>query len=172
MDVAAFLRRVATPRPMVLAAPGAHRTRFAVEAALRTRGWVAVDSPARADVLVVCGDPGPELTAALDVVWDQLPSPRARVLVDDPAQVDDALAEARDLLADGAAQRDDLASRGAGPEDGDMPGRLDMAGSAPDRDGLELEQLHVSLGPALTAWPAGLRLDVAIQGDEIGRAHV
>ncbi|GAB2908228.1 hypothetical protein GCM10027047_03130 [Rhodococcus aerolatus] len=172
MDLSSALRRFATPRPLVVAAPGAHRTRFAVEAALRARGWTAVDSPARADVLVACGRPGPELTAALDVVFDQLPTPRARVLVDDPSQVDDALTEARDLLADTAAQRDDHAARSAGPEDGDMPGSLDMAGSAPDRDGLGLEQLHVSLGPALTAWPAGLRLDVAIQGDVVQEAAV
>lgn len=52
------------------------------------------------------------------------------------------------------------------------PGGLAMAGTAPDRDGLTLDVLHVSLGPVLPWWPGGLRLDLAIQGDVVQEAAV
>ncbi|MFB7297891.1 MULTISPECIES: hypothetical protein [Streptomyces] len=49
---------------------------------------------------------------------------------------------------------------------------LPMADRSDDRDGLRLDQLHVSLGPALLDWPAGLILHLSLQGDVIQRAHV
>lgn len=42
---------------------------------------------------------------------------------------------------------------------------LPMADTAPDRDGLELDQLKVSLGPVLPGWPTGLVLEAGLQGD-------
>jgi hypothetical protein len=53
-----------------------------------------------------------------------------------------------------------------------MPAGLAMAGRAPDRDGLMLDQLHVSLGPVLADWPAGLILRAALQGDVVQEAAV
>jgi hypothetical protein len=53
-----------------------------------------------------------------------------------------------------------------------MPAGLAMAGRAPDRDGLVLDQLHISLGPVLADWPAGLILRVALQGDVVQEAAV
>lgn len=52
---------------------------------------------------------------------------------------------------------------------GDMslPGGLSMADLAEDRDGLALDLLHLPLGPALPDWPAGLVVDVEMQGDVI-----
>jgi hypothetical protein len=47
----------------------------------------------------------------------------------------------------------------------DMPGGLSMARQGPDRDGLELDRLHLTLGPLLSDWPAGLVVRVVIQGD-------
>ncbi|MHA4816229.1 hypothetical protein ACXZ65_17940 [Streptomyces aculeolatus] len=49
---------------------------------------------------------------------------------------------------------------------------LPMAERADDRDGLRLDRLHLPLGPGLTDWPAGLVLDVALQGDVVQRAAV
>ncbi|MFD8472337.1 hypothetical protein ACFV2E_09815 [Streptomyces globisporus] len=49
---------------------------------------------------------------------------------------------------------------------------LPMADRSDDRDGLRLDQLHVSFGPALLDWPAGLILHLSLQGDVIQRAHV
>lgn len=42
---------------------------------------------------------------------------------------------------------------------------LAMAGTAPDRDGLELDELKVTLGPVLPGWPTGLVLKGSMQGD-------
>ncbi|GAB3252401.1 hypothetical protein GCM10027562_12880 [Arthrobacter pigmenti] len=42
---------------------------------------------------------------------------------------------------------------------------LAMAGTAPDRDGLELDELKVTLGPVLPGWPTGLVLKASMQGD-------
>lgn len=54
--------------------------------------------------------------------------------------------------------------------DMDLPGGLAMADRAPDRDGLKLDVLHLRLGPLLPCWPAGLVLDVALQGDVVQSA--
>ncbi|WP_259297238.1 hypothetical protein [Streptomyces griseoaurantiacus] len=51
-----------------------------------------------------------------------------------------------------------------------MPGGLPMAGQGEDRDGLTLDQLHVSLGPVLADWPAGLSVRLVLQGDVIQQA--
>lgn len=42
---------------------------------------------------------------------------------------------------------------------------LPMATTGPDRDGLELDVLKVSLGPVLPGWPTGLVLHAELQGD-------
>ena len=161
----AWLRRWATPRPLVVTARGAHRCRWAVERESRIRGWAGAASPAEADLLVVCGTPGPELARAVEQVWCQLSAPRARAQVTDPAQAASALDDAHAELSDAARQRRDLTSRPQGPIDGDMPGGLDIADRGADRDGLTLDQLHPVLGPVLPDWPAGLRLRLTMQGD-------
>ena len=48
---------------------------------------------------------------------------------------------------------------------GGVPYGRPMAGRAPDRDGLELDQLPVRVGPFFAPFPAGLTLDVQLQGD-------
>ncbi|MFC6934691.1 hypothetical protein ACFQHO_33040 [Actinomadura yumaensis] len=52
------------------------------------------------------------------------------------------------------------------------PAGLAMAERADDRDGLRLDVLHVPLGPVLNAWPAGLRVDLSLQGDVVQAADV
>lgn len=49
---------------------------------------------------------------------------------------------------------------------------LPMADRGADRDGLTLDVLHVSLGPVLADWPAGLAVRVALQGDVVQSAQV
>ena len=51
-----------------------------------------------------------------------------------------------------------------------LPGGLAMADLGDDRDGLKLDQLHVTLGPVLPDWPAGLVVRVTLQGDVIQEA--
>ncbi|QKW48594.1 hypothetical protein [Streptomyces buecherae] len=52
-----------------------------------------------------------------------------------------------------------------------LPGGLGMAEVAEDRDGLTLDVLRLPLGPVLPDWPAGLVVDVVMQGDVISSAE-
>lgn len=51
------------------------------------------------------------------------------------------------------------------------PAGIPLAGGAPDRDGLEMDVLHVPLGPVLPYWPAGLVLRCALNGDVVTGAQ-
>lgn len=53
-----------------------------------------------------------------------------------------------------------------------MVAGLPMAERADDRDGLRLDLLHLPLGPTLSDWPAGLVVDVELQGDVVQGAQV
>lgn len=54
----------------------------------------------------------------------------------------------------------------------EMPGGIGMADRGPDRDGLQLDQLHVPLGPLLPDWPPGLVVHTTLQGDVVQQARV
>lgn len=142
-----MLRRYGTPRAFVVSAADGTGARLDVEAEMRARGWVRARAPGETGVLVVCGDPGPELGRAIDTVWRSMPGPRRR-----GATIDD-------LRECGDAGRADLKDVG-------------MADRGDDRDGLKLDVLHVPVGPVLPDWPAGVRLDVALQGDVVQEARV
>ncbi|HZD73449.1 MAG TPA: hypothetical protein VE776_06110 [Actinomycetota bacterium] len=178
MDLTARLLGVAAARPHALPvpAPGGTAARLAVERELRRRAWPLATSPAQAGLLVVCGTPGRRLAEAAEVVWRQMPSPRARAEVATDAEVAAALDAARLRLRDAAGQRADLAARARlqrpGPSDEELPAGLPMAERAPDRDGLTLDQLHLRLGPVLPDWPAGLVLHATVQGDVVQEASV
>ena len=162
------LRRFALARPHVLLvqACGGRDVRWAAESRLACAGWPLASSPADADVLLICGRPGPELERALHNVWEAMPGPRVRRTCPHERQIDRVLATACAELGDVTGQRRDAAARGALADmGGDLDGGLSMAGSAGDRDGLALDALHLSLGPVLPGWPAGLVLDVVLQGD-------
>ncbi|GIJ06660.1 hypothetical protein Sya03_60120 [Spirilliplanes yamanashiensis] len=49
---------------------------------------------------------------------------------------------------------------------------LAMAQTGPDRDGLQLDVLRVSLGPVLPGWPTGLVLRAEVQGDVVVAAQL
>ncbi len=56
---------------------------------------------------------------------------------------------------------------------GDMemaPDGIALAEGARGRDGLEMDVLHIRLGPFLPHWPAGLVIDATLQGDVITEA--
>lgn len=200
MGLSGLLARAATARVSVLVVevPGWGRTRCAVEAELRRRGWRPALSPADADALVVCGSPGKRLQEAVDLVWSQLPGPRARATVPATSAALAALDGLHAELADDARQRLDAAARSAEPamgtpaaedapsdddgdtddgdmDDGDMdmpmPGGIPLAGGAGDRDGLEMDVVHLPLGPVLPAWPAGLLLRCTVSGDVVTEAE-
>ena len=193
MGVRRVLARAASGRVHVLVAemPGGFLARVALEQELARRGWVAALSPAGADVLAVCGSPGGSLADRVDDVYDQLPGPRALVHVLVPDQVRAALDAAAQQLRDTGAQRRDARSRvsaGERSEDhgdtdhgndhgdtdhgdtdhGDMemaPAGIPLAEGAEDRDGLEMDVLHLPLGPVLPHWPAGLVVRCSLHGD-------
>jgi hypothetical protein len=148
---------------LVVDAPATSALRWRAEAELDRRGWPVASTPAEADLLLVLGTPGRELSAAVDVLWAQVPAPRARAAVRTQQQLADRLdAAAGHLLEHNPAPADPWIA--AEPRSDHMGG-LDMAGSAPDRDGLELDALDVALGPWLPGWPTGLVLRGRLQGD-------
>ena len=196
MGVRRLLQNLAVRRVHVLLAevPGNFELRVEAERSIRTRGWVLALSPADADALLVIGDPDTDLQSAIDVVYSQMPGPRAIASiagVAGVAHIDDRLNGLRDALLDDRAQLDDARARTA-PEDdhaamdhgsmdhgdmdhGDMDhGDMDMAPSGiplaeggDDRDGLEMDRTHLFLGPILPQWPAGLSLRCTLHGDTV-----
>lgn len=201
MGLSSWLARLAVTgaHVLVVESPGAWLTRVAVEQRLVRRGWRQAISPADADVLVVCGHPGGRLADAVEVVWEQMPGPRARVAVvdPDPSTVDAALDQACGDLRDRARQRDDATRRPTAPPDatheqhGEMhqagmdqaymdhehmdmsgPGGIPLAGGARGRDGLDMDVLHLPLGPILPYWPAGLVVSATMQGDVVADVEV
>jgi len=106
---------------------------------------------------------------------------------DDPTRLVDAVLETHRRLLVGAlrssppAMPDEEAApwRGVGPYGqggtgmtGGVPYGRPMAGVAPDRDGLRLDQLNVRIGPFFTRFPTGLVLQVRLQGDVVQQAQV
>lgn len=152
------LRGFAAPRPFVVSAADGTSDRLAVAAELRRRGLRQALSPAETGTLVVCGNPGPALAAAIETVWRDMPEPRVRALAD---------LEGTDLEGTGLEAVGGVAARAPLDLD-DVP----MADRADDRDGLRLDVLHVPLGPVLADWPAGLRVDLTLQGDVVQAAEV
>lgn len=115
---------------LVVEVPGSWRIRVAVERAVLARGWRLAPSPADADVLVVCGEPGPRLAEAVDLVWEQMPGPRVRV---DARAYDDVAAcleEAHAGLLDAGHHRHDAGHRAAA---------ADLLATQADRDGTHHE---------------------------------
>lgn len=170
--------------------PGQWSTRVALQRRVLSRGWRMAVSPADADVLAVCGEAGPQMGAVIDRVWDQLPGPRVRIDVAVGSSADDALDRAAAELLDSAAQARAARSRPQHPGTGDMdhgdmehgdmdhgdmemaPSGISLAEGAEDRDGLEMDVLHLGLGPVLAHWPAGMRLRCALSGDVVTDAAV
>lgn len=104
MDLRSLLRRAAMRRPAVLtvALPGATEVRMAVEAEVRRREWPVADNPAAADLLVVCGAPGPENAEWLDGIKRSMSQPVVRIVVQEAGQVAHVLDLACRDLADRA----------------------------------------------------------------------
>lgn len=115
MGVTQLLARYAARRAHVLIVevPGYWVVRAEAEKRLFARGWCLASSPADADILAVCGTPGPELTGAIDRVWDQLPGPRVFIEIPSAESVESALERAVAQLIDVDTQRTDARNRDA-----------------------------------------------------------
>ena len=137
------LRRV---HVLLVEVPGWWPTRVAAQQELWARGWPEASSPADADVLLVCGRPGDRLDAAVGLVWEQLPGPRAMERAKDPADVAGALDRAVTALADTEQQRRDARDRdrpdqkAEQPED-DSGGQEDVPEGTHDMSGADHEDM-------------------------------
>ncbi|WBB61708.1 hypothetical protein O7599_03900 [Streptomyces sp. WMMC500] len=189
------------PAVLLAVHPGATRARLAAEAGLRRRGWPVAASPAAASGLLVVGAGGAAGAEWTDALWRQIPHPKARSAVAGPHGVEAAL-DGLLMPVEVSVNGGEAGDRGGGDDGGDgdhhpghgSPGShgshsnhggheaphrhggpvagLPMAERADDRDGLRLDRLHLPLGPGLADWPAGLVLDVALQGDVVQHAEV
>lgn len=184
---------------LVVDMPGAFDLRVRVERVCAIRGWQLALSPADADVLVVCGSSADSaLVDAVEQVWAQLPGPRARTQVCDVGQVDETLTGILVSYRDWTTQTDPgtaadhvpdedrgTADNGHGMDDGgsdgdmgdmemDMsgPGGIPLASGEDDRDGLEMDVLHVQLGPVLAFWPSAIIVGCTLHGDVITQVEV
>lgn len=134
-------RAVQTAHVLVVEAPGHAWTRMTLERACAKRGWRMADSAADADVLAVCGVPGPDLTQVIDSLWHQLPGPRSRIAVTTPSRADESLAEAARCLLDPEWQRADATERPTSPPEPPMDhGDMDHGDMDPmDHEGMDHE---------------------------------
>lgn len=70
----------------------------------------------------------------------------------------------------------DMDSHGDMEMDMDMdmsgPAGIALAGGGDDRDGLEMDVIHLTLGPLLTGWPPDLVLHCTLHGDVVADARV
>lgn len=167
MGLTDFLVRAAARRPSVLLVtmPGGTPVRLAAERELRCRGWAEASTPAGADLLLVAGPDCPALRSGPDRLWDDMSRPRVRLRAETAEAVAPVLDEGRARL--GETERGPY-----GAIDPRRHGGPPMAGPGEDRDGLTLDRLHLSLGPFLADWPAGLVVHVVLQGDVIRRARL
>lgn len=185
-------------RVLVAAGPGGVLVRQRLRADDRIR---VVRSPRHASVLVVCGRVPDEDADALARVHDQVPRPRGVVAVDvdglpaalagarrvrgDDTVADVVAATGRSVLV-GEVDSDDLGPaenptewRGVGPHGqggegmmGGTPYGRSMPMTSPGRDGLALDRLPLTLGPWLAGLPAGVSLEVGLQGDVLEEVTV
>ncbi|MFE0877953.1 hypothetical protein ACFW4X_24370 [Streptomyces smyrnaeus] len=193
MDLTAGALRAVAARPHVLlvATPGGTAARLAAERRLRLDDLPLARTPAEADILLVVGPDRPGLRPAVDRLWQHLPAPRARAHAATPDAIGPALERCRTELTRpsrvdaGHSSDGDGNGNGNGNHEGhkghgdhhdhggmEMPAGLPMAGTGPDRDGLELDQLHIALGPFLIDWPTGPTVRLTLQGDVIQRAEL
>lgn len=192
-----WLERLAAGAPVaVFAAVGRDAIERVEDLSLDSRiTWVA--SPRHADVLLVAGRIRSQDRQALRAVHDQIPGPRKTLWwgsepFDELASpnvvplADEALPLVLQLRDSHSHGESDLLPdeppnpwQGVGPNGqggkgmmGGVPYGRPMAMTDDDgRDGLQLDQITVQIGPYLQTWPSGLVLQLVLQGDAVQRAQ-
>lgn len=135
--------------------------------------WAQMSEP-RVRVHVQAGS---EATALLDEVRERLRLGARRLTGPDVRRgftpSADAMAPEHDDQ-DGAAAHGDHHDHDGGHDHSSMmmPDGIPLAEGAEDRDGLEMDELHLPLGPVLAHWPAGVVLRVTLHGDVVVDAEV
>lgn len=195
MGLRARLARLAAAgeAPVFAIAGGGYRS--AIRRLRHTGGIHLVDSPRHAAVLLVAGSLAEAATESVARVHDQMAGPRVTVgwghpeptvvpvttgVTGDVADVAAVLRRRFQEVMTGVIAPeppllpdvDSVEWRGVGPYGhggtgmtGGTPYGRPLALRAPDRDGLELDQLPVTVGPWFGGFPPGLALRVSLQGD-------
>ncbi|HJT92518.1 MAG TPA: hypothetical protein VJ777_11315, partial [Mycobacterium sp.] len=88
----------ARPHALLVDAPGSATLRWQMEEELGRRSWDLALTPADADLLVVLGQPGPELSAAIEELWTQMQHPRRQLHIRNEADIADGLRAAASAL--------------------------------------------------------------------------
>lgn len=188
---------------LIVESPGQWRIRISLEQCMLERGWRRAWSPADADILATCGDPGSEFAEIVKNLWAEMPGPRVQMHLTSQSDIPSALDHAAARLVDVQYQQQDAEQRADQPvltdsnddaengHDHDALGHdhremehgqhhdhaamtvkgLPLAQGGEDRDGLEMDELQVPLGPVLPCWPAGLVLECTMHGDVIVAAE-
>ncbi|MCC7368762.1 MAG: hypothetical protein IT306_10090 [Chloroflexi bacterium] len=196
------LRWLAADAPVPVFAVAGAGAREAVQRLRLSEELRLVDTPRAGSVLLVAGGIPESLAEPLARVHDALPHPRCTVwwgpesegivarfpdsvlVHDDP--VGAIVSAHRDLLAGRRRSdppilpdADPAPWRGVGPYGqggsgmtGGIPYGRPMAELGPDRDGLRLDVLPVTVGPFFPRFPVGLALDVTLAGDVVVDATV
>ena len=192
MGVTGLLTRVAANRPHVFLAEGANAflTRSALQRGLRRREWVEARSAADADVLIVIGTLNAPLSNLVNGLYEQMPGPRVRTTVLSAEDAPRALDQAQRLLLDIPWHVSDVATRtgyappsshedtkgamdhGAMDHGAMAPAGIPLASGGQDRDGLEMDELNVRVGPLLPHWPAALVAECVLHGDLVTEIHL
>ncbi len=201
MGIRAILARLAHTAPIpVFPVTGADAIDAVRDLRLRPEIEL-VSTPRHASVLLVAGNFGVNPVPGLALVHDQMPLPRVtvhwkgeiaddahgQVVSGDEANLVEKLSalDREILVAPGLSDPatlpdvDPVDWRGVGPYGhggkgmtGGTPFGRPLAERAPDRDGIELDQLPVTIGPWVGALPPGLQLRVKFQGDVIQEVEV
>jgi len=145
--------------------------------------WDQMPGPrARVDVVAAAGVPAALEAAAVALLdadahrSDATSRPASWTDTDDESDAGEETEE--DPQSDGregAGEASD-GDKDTGEDHGDMnmdmpmPGGIGLAEGGQDRDGLEMDVLHVPLGPVLPQWPPGLVLTCTMQGDVVVQA--
>lgn len=190
MGVTAGLGRLASRslHVLIVECPGEFGLRAAAERACLNRGWQLALSPADTDALLVCGPASSALADAIKTVWRQVPGPRVRAEVTSRDELETSLDRLVVSWSRGRPDQDLVPDLDGGPDEHEhMGGRHDMsvdgmemsgpggvalASGSEDRDGLEMDQLQVRLGPVLPCWPVGLSVWCTLQGDLVTEVEV
>ncbi|MFJ2150960.1 hypothetical protein ACIOHB_19475 [Streptomyces microflavus] len=116
MDLTGTMLRAgaARPRVLVVSTPGGAAVRLAAERHLRLRDWPPAASPGQADVLFVVGPLCSGPNAALERLWQDLPTPRIRTHARTAEEVPAVLDAARARLASPGPQREQVPPSGPG----------------------------------------------------------
>ncbi len=200
MGLRSVLTRIAALAPVTVFPVVGGGARDAVRY-LRLRPEIEfVRSPRHASVLLIAGDFTDDAWDSIALVHDQLPTPRTSVAWnrslgpigdglavtgDDHDLIHGVLTAANAALSDPSRSEpsirpdvDPVDWRGVGPyghggkgKTGGTPFGRPLAERAGDRDGLELDQLPITIGPWIGALPWGLQLEFKLQGDLIQAAE-